>query len=385
MRRQGRRLQRADRRGGTQPLRRRQCLYRRHLRGPERLLDQWIPRACTFNNTDRLRRRQRLQRRRDLRPRLRLPPRRHAGLRRRQRLHDGVETCDARQLPRRDRRSPATTATPATAPRPATRPPAACTATPPLACDDGNACTADTCDRGTATAGTPLACDDGNACNGAETCDPATGAHVDTARLRRRQRLQRATLQPGHGCHAGTPPPATTATPAPPNLQRRHRLLAAHRRLQRRQRLHHRPCDPASGELPVHGLQRWHHRCDCDDGNACNGVETCDRRPAAMPAPRRPATTATPARRRLVRPRHRLPAGTPLACDDGNACNGARPATPAPAATPARRSTATTATPAPRCLRPGDGLRHATHGSPATTATPARRARPAADGDLQRR
>jgi hypothetical protein len=51
---------------------------------------------------------------------------------------------------------------------------------------------------------------------------------------------------------------------------------------------------------------------DCDDGNACNGVETCD-----------PATGCH--------------AGTPLSCDDGNACNGVEtrdPATGCHAGTP---------------------------------------------------
>ena len=47
-------------------------------------------------------------------------------------------------------------------------------------CDDGNGCTAaDVCVNGTCT-GTVVPCDDGNACNGFETCDPLTGACVPT-------------------------------------------------------------------------------------------------------------------------------------------------------------------------------------------------------------
>jgi len=44
------------------------------------------------------------------------------------------------------------------------------------ACDDGDPCTrSDVCDRG-ACGGEPIACSDRNVCNGAETCDPASGA-----------------------------------------------------------------------------------------------------------------------------------------------------------------------------------------------------------------
>jgi len=46
-------------------------------------------------------------------------------------------------------------------------------------CDDGNACTTDTCDRG-ACVHPPIVCDDGNVCNGAETCDPALGCLAGT-------------------------------------------------------------------------------------------------------------------------------------------------------------------------------------------------------------
>ena len=47
------------------------------------------------------------------------------------------------------------------------------------ACDDGDACTTDVCDRG-ACAHSPVACDDGNVCNGVESCDPAVGCVAGT-------------------------------------------------------------------------------------------------------------------------------------------------------------------------------------------------------------
>lgn len=43
-----------------------------------------------------------------------------------------------------------------------------------ISCDDGDACTTDTCDPATGCVHTPISCDDGNACT-TDTCDPATG------------------------------------------------------------------------------------------------------------------------------------------------------------------------------------------------------------------
>jgi subtilisin family serine protease len=49
-------------------------------------------------------------------------------------------------------------------------------------CDDGAACTTDTCNRG-GCLHTPVGCSDHNACNGVETCDPASGHCVPGAPL----------------------------------------------------------------------------------------------------------------------------------------------------------------------------------------------------------
>ena len=42
-------------------------------------------------------------------------------------------------------------------------------------CDDGDACTVDSCDPATGCVHEDVVCDDGDVCTGIETCDPATG------------------------------------------------------------------------------------------------------------------------------------------------------------------------------------------------------------------
>jgi hypothetical protein len=75
------------------------------------------------------------------------------------------------------------------------------------------------------------------------------------------------------------------------------------------------PCDPAA----------------CDDGDACNGIETCDPATGCVPGP--PVTcddgdacngveTCDPATGACVH-------GTPVVCDDGDACNGVETCDPA--------------------------------------------------------
>lgn len=50
---------------------------------------------------------------------------------------------------------------------------------PPPDCDDGDACTNDTCDAGLGCVNTPVTCNDSNACTD-DTCDPATGCVFTT-------------------------------------------------------------------------------------------------------------------------------------------------------------------------------------------------------------
>jgi len=137
-----------------------------------------------------------------------------------------------------------------------------------LPCDDGNGCTTGDACQGGSCEGTPVNCDDGNVCNGFETCDPATGA-----------------------CLPGVPPNCDDGNPCTTDT-----------------------CDPTLGCVYVNNTAP----CDdgnpcttgdtcaggtcagvpvvCSDGNACNGIETCD-----------PTTGVC------------LP-GTPVNCDDGNPC-----------------------------------------------------------------
>ena len=129
-------------------------------------------------------------------------------------------------------------------------------------CDDGNPCSgAERCDSQTHTCspGTPIACDDGNPCNGVETCDPATGS-----------------------CPAATPPTCDDGSACTSDA-----------------------CVPQSGctHTPIAGCCLAD--AACDDGNRCNGTETCN--------------LAT----------HTCRAGTALQCDDGNACNGTETCVPA--------------------------------------------------------
>jgi hypothetical protein len=125
---------------------------------------------------------------------------------------------------------------------------AVCQAGTPLDLDDGNPCTADSCDPITGVAHTPVAagtaCADSDLCNGDETCDGA-GA-----------------------CVAGAPPVVDDGNVCTADS-----------------------CDPVQGV--VHAAMSA--GTSCSDSNVCNGDETCDGAGACA-------------------------AGTPLDPDDGNPC-----------------------------------------------------------------
>jgi hypothetical protein len=128
-------------------------------------------------------------------------------------------------------------------------------------CDDGHVCTVDARDPIAGCTHAPVPgcctadadCADGLLCNGVETCDESAGE-----------------------CRTGTPPTCDDGVLCTRNA-----------------------CDPALGcvNVPVAGCCRT--AADCDDLDACTGVEACD------------ATTGACA------------PGVPPACDDGDACNGA--------------------------------------------------------------
>ncbi|MFN8545778.1 MAG: hypothetical protein U0807_16470 [Candidatus Binatia bacterium] len=118
-------------------------------------------------------------------------------------------------------------------------------------CTDANACNGtETCQSGTCTAGTPLSCDDGNACT-TDACSATSGcSHTAIA-----------------GCVA-----CTTATQCNDG----------------------NPCtsDTCAAGVCAHGTVQ--SGTSCDDGDVCNGADTCQAGVCAR--------------------------ATPLDCDDGNPC-----------------------------------------------------------------
>ena len=184
----------------------------------------------------------------------------------------------------------------------------------PLVCDDGNACTVDSCDPALGCQTAPLVCDDGDACT--------DGQLRHGARLPRPRRSS-----------------ATTGTPA-------RRTAATRRSAARPAPL---VCDDGNACTDGHAAIRRLGCADrqplvCDDGNACT-TDSCDARRAAA----RPDAARLRRRERLhgrtPATRRRLPDATPLVCDDGNACTTDSCDT-ALALPDRRRSSATTATPA---------------------------------------
>src|SRR5438128_11275431 len=102
--------------------------------------------------------------------------------------------------------------------------------------DDGNACTADQCDgQGACAHPAPVTCDNSQFCNGIKTCNPADGTCVD-----------------------GTPPTCDDGIVCTADS-----------------------CDATANNntgaclnAPIAGCCT--SDADCDDGNACNGAETCE-------------------------------------------------------------------------------------------------------------
>ena len=148
----------------------------------------------------------------------------------------------------------------------------------PLACDDGNACTADRCDAGLGCVNDPLtgtSCDDGNACTDADVCtDGVCGGTAiggcqtcsvdgDCDDADACNGLETCV---GGVCQPGTPLVCDDGNPCTDD-----------------------GCDPAVGCVSVANDAN-----DCQDADVCNGAESCV---AGICQP-----------------------GTPLACDDGNPC-----------------------------------------------------------------
>ena len=187
-------------------------------------------------------------------------------------------------------------------------------------CNDGNPCNgAESCVDGVCLPGSPFICDDGDPCNGVETCDPSTGACVSGTPCQDGNPCNGVeSCDLVNGCVAGTPiscldtdkcngdetcnPADGTCLPGTPlNCDDMNDCTAD-------------SCDAALGcvHTPIAGTCDDGNACTtgdtcvagacvgtptvCDDGMACNGVETCD--------------TVTGA----------CVPGTPPNCDDGNPC-----------------------------------------------------------------
>src|SRR5436309_973133 len=116
-------------------------------------------------------------------------------------------------------------------------------------CDDGDVCTGtETCVTGACQNGAPLVCDNGNPCDGLETCDPVAG------------------------CQPGT------------LLDCNDNLVCTND-----------SCDPAIGCVNAPNPGCCTTDADCDNGNVCDGLETCDVNNSCV-------------------------GGTAPNCDDGNNC-----------------------------------------------------------------
>ena len=128
----------------------------------------------------------------------------------------------------------------------------------PLACDDGNACNGtETCNPQTGcVAGTPPVCDDGNVCNGTETCNPQTGCVAGTPLLCDDGNVCNGieTCNPQTGCVAGTALHCDDGNACTTDS-----------------------CDPVLGcqNPPLPNCEPCSTNADCDNHNACDGVETC--------------------------------------------------------------------------------------------------------------
>ncbi len=187
---------------------------------------------------------------------------------------DGVETCDVL---------------------------AGCVAGERVVCDDGIACTTDTCNEAREACdfvATDARCDDGNACNGSETCDTATGCEsglpldctddnectIDSCNSQsgcvQTARDDGASCEDGDLCNGAETCVTGTCTPGtPPDCDDANACTTDTCEL-----------DGTCANQPVaDGLP-------CEDADACNGAESCIAGECA--------------------------AGTPLVCDDGRYCNG---------------------------------------------------------------
>jgi hypothetical protein len=172
----------------------------------------------------------------------------------------------------------------------------ACSSGPPTDCDDGDACTDDSCDPATGLCvNTPnIDCDDGDACTD-DSCDPATGLCVNTPNI---------DCDDGDACTDDSCDPATGLCVNTPNIDCDDGDACTDD-----------SCDPATG-LCVNTPN-----IDCDDGDACTD-DSCD--PATglcVNAPNIDCDDGDACTDDSCDPATGLCVNTPnIDCDDGDAC-----------------------------------------------------------------
>jgi hypothetical protein len=173
------------------------------------------------------------------------------------------------------------------------------------ACNDGNGCTQlDTCQAGTCTGSSPVACAAIDACHGVGACDAITGV------------CSNPVLAPGSSCSdgnacngletctaagaclAGTPPTIDDGNPCTVDS-----------------------CTPASGVSHV----ALGAGASCSDGNACNGLETCNVSGTCQSGPPPSLDDGNPCTVDSCDPSSgvsHVQSAAGASCSDGNACNG---------------------------------------------------------------
>lgn len=167
-------------------------------------------------------------------------------------------------------------------------------------CDDGNACNgAETCDTsvGVCVSGTILECDDGNVCNGTESCHPILGCQEGTPLTCDNGLFcdGTETCDPVNGCQSSAAPcdPGTQSCNEDTNICEEIVTGCTG----------DSDCNNGNACDGTETCNITNGECipgpppDCDDGNVCNGTETCD-------------------------PANGCQAGTPLVCDDSQFCTG---------------------------------------------------------------
>jgi hypothetical protein len=179
-----------------------------------------------------------------------------------------------------------------------------CAAGLPTACDDGLSCTIDTCDetaKGCAFTPNDTACDDGLQCNGAETCDPLGAGPT--------------------GCVAGVAVPCASDGVAC-TVDACDEVSGS---------CQHVPDNAAcgAGSFCVPGVgngcspaKPCGSDAECDDGNGCNGTETCN--VVCQPGTPPSCDDSVPCTKDSCDPATGacVHAINNVACDDGLACNG---------------------------------------------------------------